>query len=985
MKRVSGAKQGAPMSGDGLDSTGRDGPGSTDASTDLPDRLLKGRLYGRLFPSVPAPSARIGRFVLLSELGHGGMGRVFAAYDESLDRKVAIKLLHADTAHDDKARARLLREAKALARLSHPNVVQVHEAGMDDEQVYLVMEHIEGTTLRGWIEEQAGAPGRSRWPAVLDLMMAAGEGLCAAHQAGLLHRDFKPDNLLLGSDGRVRIVDFGLAAEARPEAPHIESLPATEQDARRPLEHVTRTGAAVGTVIYMPLEQLQGGDADARSDQFSFCTTLHEALFGVRPFEGATRATLALALANGEPQVPEHAASVPRWLRRAVWRGLATDPQARHPDMRALLLALHRGRRRRRSIAAVGAAATIGIAGMALGLSVPDSTAPCERAGDELAAAWNDTTRLRMRAAFDASGVPHANHAAARIESELDDHVEAWRAEQLDACQDTRVRQTHPPSILGRRTLCIERNTHGLRALLRRLPDADAGLIEHAHQLVSELPSVSRCQDVEALELGLTAPRDPEAVAEIRDHLADVRLLLLVEPQAQVVSLLEHQVERARSLDEGPVLAEALGHLSTALMHDQHYERAEARLWDALDVAERTRHDELVPELWLGMAELADRHRRDPELALQWLRRADATLDRGPDDPHLRIHWLRRAGHARYRAGQLPEAEQLLRHGLELAANTSHSDILHTTILESLALVVHRRGRRAEAEALHDSVQAAWIDQVGPTHPYVARHAFNRGVQRHEAGNLEGAFALLEQARAGWAASGGPQSPDLARALVAMANVAQDRGQLPVAGEYLDRAQQIYSSTVAADHPDRLELEQTLGMLHWRRGQWQPAYDAWQRTIDALGDRDPALTLMLRANQGEALVAMEHVERAREHYRGLFETARSMPSLDAPTIAGLHKGAGLAALGQGRHAEAVEHLEAAQAGFEGDPGLVLERADAQWGLARALTAAAGQAPPRATELARDAAAVYREHGRTTEATTITQWTQHHTSTGDTEQ
>jgi WD40 repeat protein/predicted Ser/Thr protein kinase len=324
--------------------TERAPPGAPPLAHQLARAELKARLFG-----APLESARIGRYTVLRKLGAGGMGVVYAAYDEQLDRKIAIKLVHPDR-HDPDSRARTRREAQALARLSHPNVVQVYEVGEHEGQVYLAMEFVQGRTLRAW---QTEAP--RRWQDTLAMYLQAGKGLAAAHARGLVHRDFKPDNVLVDDEeGRPRVLDFGLA-----RMPGTTDLPPGTGDSPVTGDgpaRLTTPGAVLGTPAYMPPEQLAGGEADARSDVFSFCAALHEALHGVRPFAGEHRETLHAAILRGELQRPARAVEVPAWLRAMVESGLAADPGARWQAMDPLLTALARGpaRRRRRALFIAG-------------------------------------------------------------------------------------------------------------------------------------------------------------------------------------------------------------------------------------------------------------------------------------------------------------------------------------------------------------------------------------------------------------------------------------------------------------------------------------------------------------------------------------------------------------------------------------------------------------------------------------------------------
>jgi formylglycine-generating enzyme required for sulfatase activity/tRNA A-37 threonylcarbamoyl transferase component Bud32 len=285
-----------------------------------------------------ATGARVGRYVVVERVGTGAMGVVYGAYDPELDRKIALKLLKPEQGAKETARARLLREAKAMGRLSHPNVVAVHDVGVYEEQVFLAMEFLNGGTIKSWLAERPRG-----WREILRVFVAAGRGLVAAHAAGLVHRDFKPDNVLLDREGRPRVVDFGIArqADGAAEEPADAELPATlrESDAHALLT-LTKTGAMVGTPAYMAPEQFMGERGDELSDQFSFCVALYEALYGERPFAGDDLVSLSVNVAQGELRPVPKDRAVPAWLRRTILRGIKPDRAARWPSMAALIATL---------------------------------------------------------------------------------------------------------------------------------------------------------------------------------------------------------------------------------------------------------------------------------------------------------------------------------------------------------------------------------------------------------------------------------------------------------------------------------------------------------------------------------------------------------------------------------------------------------------------------------------------------------------------
>jgi hypothetical protein len=275
---------------------------------------------------------KIGKFVVVGELGSGGMGVVYAAHDRELDRKVALKVMRASTGTDED-RMRMLREGQAMARITHPNVITVFEVGTEGGIVFLAQELLDGGTLARWLEFPRTQP------LVLDMFLAAGRGLAAAHAAGLVHRDFKPDNVLLGKDGRVRVSDFGLARPLGPDGVAVTRAHARPGGdvARSPMAKLTETGAVMGTPLFMAPEQHNGERADERSDQFSFCVALYHALYGDWPFAGQTAVALADNVIHGRIQRPPKGRRIPARLRDILLRGLSTEPAARYPSMEALL------------------------------------------------------------------------------------------------------------------------------------------------------------------------------------------------------------------------------------------------------------------------------------------------------------------------------------------------------------------------------------------------------------------------------------------------------------------------------------------------------------------------------------------------------------------------------------------------------------------------------------------------------------------------
>ncbi|EDM75824.1 serine/threonine kinase family protein [Plesiocystis pacifica SIR-1] len=294
----------------------------------------------------PLPES-IGRYSVYSLAGAGGNAIVYAGWDEEKDRPVALKLLRAERSQRPDQRARFLREAKSLARLDHPNIIEIYEVGTHDGVTFLALEYVEGRSLREWLD--AEKPPRA---AIVDAYLAAGRGLAAAHEAGVMHRDFKPDNVMLGDDDRVLVTDFGLARSTRgtDSFQTLDSMTPGLLDALESAPDLLSTLGLSGTPAYMALEQHFGREVDARADQFAFCVSLWESLTGERPYPGRTSGEISRAIEGGELRDLPARVKLSRSLSKALRRGLAPEPDARWPTMGPLLDALEHERSRGRGL-----------------------------------------------------------------------------------------------------------------------------------------------------------------------------------------------------------------------------------------------------------------------------------------------------------------------------------------------------------------------------------------------------------------------------------------------------------------------------------------------------------------------------------------------------------------------------------------------------------------------------------------------------------
>jgi len=467
--------------------------------------------------SVPAALARgasIGRYIVLAMVGRGGMGEVYAAYDPELDRKVAVKLLRVKPGNGvslAEGRTRTLREAQAIARLSHPNVVVVFDVGTFEDKVFIAMEYVEGNTVTYWLQVQ-----QRSWKEILQVFMDAGHGLAAAHDKGLIHRDFKTDNVMISRDRHVRVMDFGLARQVQEKtgpggapltvsgamaalakkgesgvAPPIPirivsgssagtdgpptMVLAADPAAPIPIEgrstsgtfdaRLTRTGAMMGTPAYMAPEQFLGTPTDARSDQFSFCIALYEALYGERPFEGSTMMTLTANVVHGNVREAPAGSKVPPWVRKVLLRALMPRAKDRWPSMEALIEALGKDPnvQRRKWLAAAGGVLFIG--GMFFGgrALIGDQNQACSGGPPKLVGIWDlqkfgesePSRHAQIRKAFMATGKSYAPDVFATVSRALTTYAQSWANMYRETCEATEVRREQSPEVLDLRMSCL--------------------------------------------------------------------------------------------------------------------------------------------------------------------------------------------------------------------------------------------------------------------------------------------------------------------------------------------------------------------------------------------------------------------------------------------------------------------------------------------------------------------------------------------------
>jgi tetratricopeptide (TPR) repeat protein len=693
----------------------------------------------------------LGRYLVLDKLGEGGMGVVYQAYDPELHRRVALKLLHAEDGHSEGAsagRARLLREAQAIARLSHPNVVHVYDVGTVGDHVYIALEYIDGEHLGRWLKRE-----KRSWRDVLDVFRAAGRGLAAAHAAGLVHRDFKPDNVLVGKDGRVLVTDFGLA---RADEERDESAPTPRLTPSTPLDTpLTEFGTVMGTPGYAAPEHLRGVPGSALSDQFSFAAALWAGLYGARPYRVASWIEYSEALARGVPEPPANS-GVPAWLRRAVERGLAHDAKARYPTMDVFLQALAHdpAQRRRRLMIAVGlvvlAGAAIGTTVVATRRAAADREQLCTGAEQQLAGVWDTAKRDSVQRAFAASNKPFAAAAFERTAAKLDERAHAWTAMHTEACQATRLRGDQPESVLTLRMACLDDRKRELGQLVDVLAAADAPVVERAVQAASALSPLDDCANVTRLLATDAPPADPTTrikLDELRTTLDRAKVLGDAGKYKDAVALAKQTSEGARALGYGPLVADTLELLGEEQSYVGDPKSSAATLRDAVRAADASRHDAVRAKAlaWLVAVVGYDLEKGDDGIAIAV--EARGALDRIGGDPRVEAMLESSLGRAYSSMHDYPHMLEHHKKALALRRRVfGEDDPMTANSHNNVAIALDDADQIEDSLAEHRLALAIRQKVLGPDHPQVAQSLGGVGSALHELGDLDGSIRSNEAA-----------------------------------------------------------------------------------------------------------------------------------------------------------------------------------------------------------------------------------------------
>jgi eukaryotic-like serine/threonine-protein kinase len=807
--------------------------------------------------------SRIGRYVVLYRLGRGGMGVVYAAYDPQLDRKVAVKVLrvrlpgHAPAPHE--SQGRMLREAQALARLSHPNVVAVHDAGLLDGRVFVAMDFVEGETLRRWLKSKPRTPRE-----IMAAFGQAGDALVAAHAAEIVHRDFKPDNAIIGRDGRVQVLDFGLA-RLQSDTP-LDDLPGPSG---RGETKVGTEGRRQGTPAYMAPEQHDREKVGPAADQFAFCVSLWEALCDRPPFSGKDDELVA-NIKHGRLHEPPRG-RLAGHLRRVLRRGLAADPKARYPSMRALLLDLRHDPRRRWRQVGVGLGA-VAIAGLSVAAyaRLASGPAPCAAADERLAAVWSDGPRARVAEAIGSASRGHAAHTRDATLQALDGWAAGWTTAYTDACEATHVRQEQSEALLDLRMACLGQQLEDLGAVVELLSQADADVVDHALATVDGLPAVAACADVMALRERQPLPRDPARRREVEETRARVAHTLALERAGKLdeaVVAARAALRRAAELDHPPLSALAALALGQALEAKGDVTEAREVLLDAEVAAEVARDDPMLAEIRILLVMVEGDRLGHTDRGRTWARLARATLDRLGGDPALEAQLENNLALVLDHEARPEDVLVHQRRAVQLAEQASMSELRLASLYNNLAGTLAETGQYEEALQRAQQARLTWERSLGAQHHRVAVAMAMLGFIHDRRGDTREALRWYER---GYEQIVRELGPDNLHSVGLLDNLAISQamlGQGELAEQNLRKVLALRKQALGPDNVDVARTHKNLGVLLSRSG----------RHHDALSEHRRALAITERAlgrDHVQVAAALEEVANVLEK---LGRSAEALP------------------------------------------------------------------------------------------------------------
>ncbi len=837
-------------------------------------------------------ATRIARYTMLKQIGSGGMGTVYAAYDGQLDRKVAVKVLREGELLTNRERGRFVREARALARLSHPNVVAVYEVGEADDQLFLAMEFIRGKDLAQWLEHT-----KPHWREALEVFIQAGHGLSAVHKAGLVHRDLKPHNIMRSSDGLVKLLDFGLARALEGIERPLDGSEFSSTYMGGPVtDELTHPGTVIGTPAYMSPEQIDGDPVDARSDQFSFCVALYEAVYRQRPFPGESVSAIREGLRRGQLRPIPKGITVPARLRTAILRGLAKEPRARWPTMDALLKDLQRvavPRRKSRIVLGIGGTVVAGLT-LAWGGNFGRADKRCAGASAQLEGIWDEARRQQVEASMLGTAAASATDAWARVATRLDGYASTWMDRYTEVCEATVIRQEQPEAARRLRVRCLETRRIALRAVVDVLAQADEGVMRNAVELASRLPDLRRCDDLPWLEQRdrfIPPPEDPIAAAEVarlREQLAEVAAKNRAGRYIEALEQVGEIVPQAEALAHPPLIAEALRSRGELLKKNGAYEASEASLHQAYQLAMGHGHDDVALNAAQGMAFLMAFQLAKPEKAALWAEEIALPLAQRSGNEIEVAESLSILGALNSARFDYEVALGYFQRALEIRERRLGVNNLEViSDLGNLGSIYLSLGRLADAETYLRQAAETGERVLGADHMMVSGPILNLGELYFQQRRYDDARYYLERAIEGMTRSGGPNHPNLAYPLFHLGSVCAAEGRYEDAHRHLERALALIRSAQGDEHPMLASIHQQIASAYSEQQRYAEAKVHFRRAKEIWGvqpDRNGLLVGYPELGIAEAQLGLGDARGARAHAQRAIELLTEYEPTDTALV-----------------------------------------------------------------------------------------------------
>ena len=905
------------------------------------------------------PPPELERYVVVEIIGRGGLGLVYAAHDPALERKVAIKLIRSRRQRDrSQATARFLREAQALAKLSHPNVVIVYDVGTYDDggpSAFVVMEFIPGKTLTAWL-----APERDVSEIVRTFVLA-GRGLEAAHAQWLVHRDFKPDNVMVGDDGTVKVLDFGLAL-IDGQGPSSIGVSVDPMAGSEPLSspRLTEAGLVMGTPAYMAPEQHLGRGIGPAADQFSFCLALLRALRGgSKIYDAESLADLAVHKSQGRILERPDDDRTPRHVERILLRGLSPRPEDRWPTMEALLAALTARAPMRWGLAALGGIGLVGLG--VLAASQPTAAAWCEDGADRVERVWTSTRRDEIKARLQQADPKLAPEACAALQTWSVAEVNGWSNAYRDTCDKLGSGELEP-SVFDQRMQCLRMLAASREGLAEALLEPTERLVAGLPDQLSSMRPISECGDDGRLALEAILParvEDRERVIQLRERLQRARTLSESAQLDAAREMVLAAVLEAREIGFEPVVAETAVAMGLLELDAGSFEEAVVAFEDAAAAAESSRQDFAATEAASSATFVLATRLGRPEEAKRWLARARSSLERAGRPAELELRVVLGETALLYGAEDYAGVADLLAEFLVRFEPHNAKDRLQVTVLlGNLATAQQMLGDYPAAIARLQEALALRIELLGADHPKIALLRFNLANTYSKAGSYREAIEEYDLAIESVETRLGPEHFEVANFYAGRGVALKKQGRYDDARRDYEHALDVMRKSVGADAPQVAMLLANLGNLAKRTGDPKQALELHQQALvireKRLGSEhsDTASSL---DDIGSLLRDQGRVDEGLARHQRALEIRTKILGDEHPSLALSHLLIGNSYLDAGRLDEAARWFQAGQslrakAGDHENSAGLLFFAEGRVALARGDATAAIEALGKSLEL-----------------------------------